>query len=52
MTPMSRYIHRRVAAQGIADFAGAIRNAVDDSEITYVLGFYPSSEKLDGRFIL
>jgi hypothetical protein len=37
------------AAYAITDITGAIRNAVNDSEVTYMLGFYPA-EKLDGRF--
>jgi hypothetical protein len=32
------------------DLARAIREAVDDSTLTYTLGFYPSSESFDGKF--
>jgi VWFA-related protein len=38
------------AAYVITDLAGAIRKAVADSEVTYTLGFYPSSDRLDGRY--
>lgn len=32
------------------DLQGAIRKAIDESELTYELGYYPSNEKWDGRF--
>lgn len=32
------------------DLAGAIRKAVGDSAVTYTLGFYISSQELDGKF--
>ncbi|MBI3668237.1 MAG: VWA domain-containing protein [Acidobacteria bacterium] len=32
------------------DIRGSIRRAIDDSRLTYVLGFYPSHEKWDGKF--
>ena len=32
------------------DIQGAIRKAVDDSRLTYELGYYPSHEKWDGHF--
>jgi len=32
------------------DLAKAIRDAVDDSALTYTIGFYPASETFDGRF--
>jgi len=32
------------------DLSKAIRDAVDDSELTYTIGFYPASETFDGRF--
>src|ERR1035438_707991 len=32
------------------DIKGAIRKAVDDSEVTYTLGFYPPSPDLDSSF--
>lgn len=32
------------------DIAGAIRTAVEDSSITYTLGFYPQNDKLDNSF--
>jgi len=32
------------------DIQGAIRRAVDDSRLTYELGYYPSHDKWDGHF--
>jgi hypothetical protein len=32
------------------DLAKAINEAVDDSRVTYTLGFYPIAEKFDGKF--
>jgi len=32
------------------DINGAIRQAIDDAEVTYTLGFYPASGDLDGSF--
>jgi VWFA-related protein len=32
------------------DLASAIRSAVDDSALTYTLGFYPGNEANDGKF--
>jgi len=32
------------------DIFGAIRTAMDDSRVTYTLGFYPESTRLDGKF--
>jgi VWFA-related protein len=32
------------------DIDGAVRRAVDDSRLTYVLGYYPSNDRSDGRF--
>ena len=32
------------------DLTGAIRNAVQDSAVTYTLGFYIDSDSLDGKF--
>jgi VWFA-related protein len=32
------------------DIHGAIRSAIDDSEIVYTLGFYPSAGAMDGKF--
>jgi VWFA-related protein len=32
------------------DLAKAIRDAVDDSTLTYTLGFYPTNETFDGKF--
>jgi VWFA-related protein len=32
------------------DIQGAIRKTVDDSRLTYVLGYYPSHDKWDGHF--
>ena len=34
----------------INDVAGAIKTAVEDSEVTYALGFYPVDIKLDGSY--
>jgi len=38
------------AAYMINDIAGAIKTAVEDSEVTYSLGFYPVDIKLDGSY--
>ncbi len=32
------------------DLDRAIRQAIEDSDITYTLGFYPAAEELDGKF--
>jgi VWFA-related protein len=32
------------------DLTGAVRNAVNDSRVTYTLGFYPASDDWDGKF--
>jgi hypothetical protein len=32
------------------DLASAIHTAIDDSRVTYTLGFYPEDAKLDGKF--
>jgi VWFA-related protein len=32
------------------DIQGSIRKAVDDSRVTYVLGFYPTHEQWDGKY--
>jgi VWFA-related protein len=32
------------------DLKGAVRKAMEDAEVTYTLGFYPSAETLDGKF--
>jgi len=32
------------------DIAGAIRTAVEDSSVTYTLGFYPENDKFDNSF--
>jgi len=32
------------------DIAGAIRTAVEDSSVTYTLGFYPQNDKFDNAF--
>jgi VWFA-related protein len=32
------------------DLRGAIRKAMEDSEVTYTLGFYPPAETLDGKY--
>jgi len=34
----------------INDLAAAVKTAVDDSEVTYALGFYPVDIKLDGSY--
>lgn len=38
------------AFYGTNDLAGAIRHAMNDSRVTYVLGYYPTAVKWDGRF--
>jgi VWFA-related protein len=32
------------------DIAGSVRRAIEDSRVTYVLGYYPSHGKWDGKF--
>lgn len=32
------------------DLTRALRQAIDDAEVTYTLGFYPDSETLDGKY--
>lgn len=32
------------------DMAASIRKAVDDSRVSYLLGYYPTNDKWDGRF--
>jgi VWFA-related protein len=32
------------------DLRGAMRRALDDSQVAYVLGYYPANEKWDGKF--
>jgi VWFA-related protein len=32
------------------DIGGAVRRAIDDARVTYVLGYYPSHDTWDGRF--
>ena len=32
------------------DIQGAVRRAIDDSRVTYVLGYYPSNTNWDGKF--
>ena len=32
------------------DVAGAVRNAIDDSQISYTLGYYPTNSNNDGRY--
>jgi hypothetical protein len=32
------------------DIQGAVRRAADDARMTYVLGYYPTSDEWDGRF--
>jgi VWFA-related protein len=32
------------------DLVGAIHSAIDDSRVTYTLGFYPASTRQDGKF--
>lgn len=39
-----------VAFYNTNDIYGAVRRAVDDSRLTYVLGYYPSHEKWNGKF--
>jgi VWFA-related protein len=38
------------AFYNISDLAGAMKTAVEDSEVTYALGFYPGNIKLDGSY--
>ena len=38
------------AFYSITDLAGAMKTAVDDSEVTYALGFYPGDIKVDGSY--
>src|SRR5262249_15577854 len=38
------------AFYGTNNIAGAIRHAIDDSRLTYTLGYYPEHEKWDGSF--
>lgn len=38
------------AFYNISDLAGAFKTAVEDSEVTYSLGFYPADAKLDGSY--
>ena len=38
------------AIWGTGDVEGAIRRTIDDSRLTYALGYYPSDIKLDGKF--
>jgi len=38
------------ASFGSNDIAGSIQKAIDDSDVTYTLGFYPDANELDGKF--
>jgi VWFA-related protein len=38
------------AFYGTNDISGAIRHAIDDSRVTYTLGYYPAAVKWDGSF--
>src|SRR6185295_5572873 len=38
------------AAYNTNDLTGAIRQAIDDARVTYVLGYYSTDEVQDGRF--
>ncbi len=38
------------AFYNLGDIAAAIKAAVEDSEVTYALGFYPQNVKLDGSY--
>ncbi|MDQ6706472.1 MAG: VWA domain-containing protein [Acidobacteriota bacterium] len=38
------------AFHNVNDLAGAIRQAIDESRVTYVLGFYPAHQTWDGEF--
>jgi VWFA-related protein len=38
------------AFYGTNDISGAIRHAIDDSRVTYTLGYYPAALKWDGSF--
>ncbi len=56
--PLSAFDSMQVLAQRTGgrafynsnDIQGAIREAIDDSRVTYVLGYYPSHGKWDGKF--
>lgn len=39
-----------IAYYNTNDLAGALREAMNDSQITYVLGYYPTHNKWDGQF--
>ena len=39
-----------VAQYALGDITGAIQTAMQDSGVTYSLGFYPSRDKLDGSY--
>jgi VWFA-related protein len=32
------------------DIGGSVRQTIDDARVTYVLSYYPSHDKWDGRF--
>jgi VWFA-related protein len=38
------------AFYNISDLAGAVKTAVEDSQVTYSIGFYPADAKLDGSY--
>ena len=38
------------AFHNVNDLAGAIRQAIDESRVTYLLGFYPAHQTWDGEF--
>jgi VWFA-related protein len=38
------------AFYNLSDLAGAVKTAIEDSEVTYALGFYPANVQLDGSY--
>ncbi len=56
--PLSTFDSMKVLAQRTGgrafynrnDIGGAIRRAIEDSRVTYVLGYYPTHGKWDGKF--
>jgi VWFA-related protein len=38
------------AAYNTNDLASAVRRAIDDARVTYIVGYYPADEAQDGRF--
>jgi len=38
------------AAYNTNDLAGAVRRAIDDARVTYIVGYYPADDAQDGKF--